>query len=313
MRVLLTGASGYIGGATGERFLAAGYEVVALARSDESAALLRGRGYAVARGDLSDTAGLSALASECDGAVHAAFPFEKSDGDTVFTPSPSVARRIYAALQTEARAVRALIETYRGSKKPLVLFTGTGLLGDTADACPDEDRPVPRNTLFAIRARTEEEAVQAARDGARVVVLRAASVYGRAGSMLLPFLVKSARIGGSAFCVSGSERHRWSFVHVEDLADLCLLAWQKVSGGLFHAASRAPVTCLDVAQAVQDCLGYQGAPASVQLEEAIERFGGLTRLWALNNFVDSRRAYAQGWQPRRPPVVDELRYGSYRR
>src|SRR5436190_9950240 len=58
-RVFVTGGSGLIGRALAKRLLARGDRVVALARSDASAAELRGLGAEVVRGDLLDDAALA--------------------------------------------------------------------------------------------------------------------------------------------------------------------------------------------------------------------------------------------------------------
>ena len=60
MHVFVTGASGWIGSATVDELLAAGYEVTGLARSDASAAALRAKGARVRRGDLDDLASIRA-------------------------------------------------------------------------------------------------------------------------------------------------------------------------------------------------------------------------------------------------------------
>ncbi|PIK73680.1 hypothetical protein CS379_07065 [Methylobacterium frigidaeris] len=67
MRVLVTGATGLIGGAVARRLKRGGHEVVGLARSERSAAKLGSEGFTVVRGDLSDGASVA-------DAVHGSMP-----------------------------------------------------------------------------------------------------------------------------------------------------------------------------------------------------------------------------------------------
>ncbi len=74
MKVVLTGATGLVGGGVLTALLAAGHEVTALVRSESSAKVATDVGATAAQGDLSDVDWVRSQLADAEGAVHTASP-----------------------------------------------------------------------------------------------------------------------------------------------------------------------------------------------------------------------------------------------
>src|SRR5258706_5945942 len=132
MKILVTGATGFIGAAIGRRLSQQGHEVLALSRSDAAAAKLRTAGLTPVAGDFAVPAGLAALAAQVDAIVSTA-----SIGQVEGTPD---------SLAKDRDAVAVLTQALRDSPEPLI-FTrrsaGFGGLtkGEARPTSFDEDHP----------------------------------------------------------------------------------------------------------------------------------------------------------------------------
>lgn len=289
MRVFLTGATGYIGGAVADRLRSAGHQLTGLARSDGAAARLAAAGITPARGDFSDPASVSSAARAADGVISMA---------TTYDPS------------IDGPAVDAILDALAGSDKSFVYTSGIWSHGDTGGVVVDESTPPHPAALVQWRQAVEDRVREAARRGIRTVVIRPAIVYGRGGGIPAGF-VQSAREEGAARYV-GTGENRWPLVHVDDLADLYLLALERApAGSLLLGVSGPSHPVREIAVAASRAAGAGGRTAAWPLEEARQKLGAYADALVLDQQASGRRAQELGWRPHRPDVLEDIERGSY--
>lgn len=292
MQVFLTGATGYIGTAVAERLRAAGHRLSGLARSDSAASRLKAAGITPIRGDFSDPKTVGAAARGADGVISMATTYDsKVDGP----------------------AIAAILDALAGSDKPFVYTSGIWSHGDTGGAVVDETSPPRPAALVQWRQAVEDRVREAAKRGIRTTVIRPAIVYGRGGGIPAGF-IQSAREEGAARYV-GTGNNRWPFVHVDDLADLYLLALERAPAGSLLLGVHGPSHPVrEVAAAASRGAGAGGRTVSWPLDEARKKLGAYADALVLDQQASGRRAQELlGWHPRRPDVLEDVERGSYAR
>jgi nucleoside-diphosphate-sugar epimerase len=282
MTVFVTGGTGYIGGVVLEKLRAAGHDVTGLARSSAAARKLESLGATPVRGDLRDAATLTSAARASDGVIHLAMESSPE--------SPRLDRTL----------VEAAVEGLRGSGKPFLYTSGIWVLGSTAGCIADEATPLNPPPLVAWRPAHENRVLRA--EGIRGIVIRPAMVYGRGGGFAGDF-ARSAREHGVVRYVGTGENH-WPFVHVDDLADLYLLALEHApAGALYFAAAGPSLPVAEIARAAA-----RGARMeSISLEVARKTMGPLADALTLDQSIDAGKATRElGWKPKARSIREEL-------
>src|SRR5260370_15933445 len=139
MKILITGATGFVGGAVARRLAQQGHEVLGLSRSDAAAASLQAAGLIPIAGDFANPAGLAAPAAQADAVVSTA-----SIGQVEGTPESFAKDRDAVAVMTKALG---------DSGKPLIFTSGSAIFwvfikGEVRPTIFDVDHPGPLSALL---------------------------------------------------------------------------------------------------------------------------------------------------------------------
>jgi nucleoside-diphosphate-sugar epimerase len=301
MRVFVTGASGHIGLPVVRDLLAAGHQVVGLARSDASAGKISSAGAEVLRSDLDDLDRLRAAARAADGVIHLAFKHEIAfSGDFA------------GAIAADLRTVEAMGEALAGSGKPFVNTTGTMLLAHSVRgrAGTEEDEGQEGGNP---RVASEKLSLAFARRGVRTSIMRLApTVHSSLDHHgFIPTIVAAARKNGfSAYVGDGAAR--WPAVHTLDAARLYRLALEAAPpGSHVHAAAEEGVPFRSIAEAI--ARGLNVPAKSVSAEKMGDLLGGFVgMITQLDNLTSSARTRELlGWKPTHADLIADIAEGHY--
>ncbi|WP_214324505.1 NAD-dependent epimerase/dehydratase family protein [Nonomuraea sediminis] len=287
MKVLVLGATGYIGSAAVRRLRRTGHEVVPFVQAG-------GQAEAGARvGDLSDAASLrAAVTDDVDAVLNIATP----TGDEA----------------VDAAAVDALLERLRGTGRAFVYTSGVWVLGATGDRAADEESATDAIDIVGYRPRIEQRVLAAAADGVRSAVVRPGIAYGNGGG-IPALMVAWAKEHGHGRYV-GPASTRWPMVHVDDLAELYGLVLERgTASGILHGIALEAVPTAALAAAADLAAGGIGRAEPWPVEQAARTLGlPFAQALALDQTVSAARATAElGWRPSRPYVTTDLASGSY--
>ncbi|WP_342627944.1 SDR family oxidoreductase [Nguyenibacter vanlangensis] len=288
MRVFVTGATGFIGLPTVRELIAAGHDVLGLARSEEGAHALAAAGAEIQRGTLADLDSLRTGAEASDAVIHLAFVHDWSN--------------FAASCETDRRAIEALGATLAGSARPLIVTGGLAGLAEPGRAATEYDQIPPD---FPFPRVSEQTALALLPRGVRASVMRLPQVHDTAKQGLITPLIAIFREKGACAYVGDGASH-WPAAHVGDVARLYRLAIEKAeSGAIYHAVAEEGVTMRDIVHAIGRRLDLP--VRSIAPDEAQAFFGRFAMFAALDMRASSVRTRRRlEWEPTGPGLIADL-------
>ncbi|MBF4633766.1 NAD-dependent epimerase/dehydratase family protein [Agreia pratensis] len=292
MSIFLTGATGYIGSAVLRQLRLQGRDVTALVRSPEKAAKIEALGATAVIGDITDTELVTEQAIASDGVIHLAAPGDDSsrDADDAFVTA------VFAGLE--------------GSDKRYVHTGGIWVWGSNSDITEDSPRNAP--AIVAWREEIEKRVLGA--QGVSTTLIAPAVVFGHGAGIAALFTGDHDGDATPAVKLIGDGSQHWTTVHVDDLAELYILAFDLgESGSTYIGASGENPTVHEIGEAA--AFG-QGLDSRVEAQTVEETYARLGEPFADALLLDqqARGSAARidlGWEPNGPSILDELRTGSY--
>jgi nucleoside-diphosphate-sugar epimerase len=292
MRVVLTGATGFIGSHVLTELRDHGHEITALVRSEADAEIVAAHGATPAIVDLYDRPSVLSQLNDVDGAIHTASPGDETSANL------------------DSAVADAAIEAFTGTDKPYLHISGQWVYGHNTQI--SEESPFNPPAMVAWREPIERRVLDA--KGMRGVVIVSGLAYGDGGGGIPGLVLGSPRDDAGNLIMLGTGQQHWSTVHVADLADFFRRVLEDdAARGYYVIGDGLNPTVAELTEAAAVAVGAPGAVPGSD-EEARDRLGEhFAEVLLLDQGADAARARAAlDWHPSHPGLVDELRNGSYR-
>jgi dihydroflavonol-4-reductase len=252
MKVLVTGANGFVGSHVARRLAAEGHEVCAMVRATSDRSLLADVEYEVRIADVMEPESLGAAVEGVDAVIHSAA--------ALGAPSQEAFDRVN--IGGTSNLVHAVLERAPElSRFLLVSSVAAGGPSTPERRRTEADDPAPISQ-YGRSKLGQERALAPLHGRVATTIVRPPIVYGPGGSAARPLIVLPAR--GLMISIGGPARPV-SFVHVVDLAAGIVQALLRPEGAdeTFHITGPEDGTLLDFQRAAAAAAGQVAVPLPV--------------------------------------------------
>jgi nucleoside-diphosphate-sugar epimerase len=298
--VFVTGVTGYIGGSIAHLLLENNYKVTGLVRSPDDVSAIEQEGIDAVIGSINEVETIREHLHNADAVVNAA------DADNPFV-------------------VATMLEALEGTGKTLIHTTGSSLVGSRSQGEKSaivyhEDMPISPAIEKKGRVAINRSVLSNATKGVRTIVICPPMIYGQGlgikkESIQVPWLIELAKEKQQGAHI-GKGENRWSHVHIADLTDLYLLALEKAPAGSFFYAENGEASLKDVARSIGRMLDLGDETRSINIDEAIDRWGPEAAHFAFgaNSRINADKARKMlGWNPKYNSILDDIEHRSYKK
>jgi dihydroflavonol-4-reductase len=253
VRVLVTGAAGFVGGGVARALRNRGDEVVALVRDPKRAGDLAAQGVEVVTDDLSEVGALVGYLRRADAAIHAAGSYRVGIRD----------RERDAMLDANVGTTARVLDAAAVARTPRIVYVSTvNAFGNTRGRVVDESyRRDPAARFLSWYDETKFRAHQAAEQriarGARILIALPSQVYGPRDHSAFGDQLRLARDGQLRY--RALDDVGVGLVHVDDLAAGIVAALDRGRIGRSYILS-GPTTTLAEAIDLAAALGGHEPP-----------------------------------------------------
>jgi nucleoside-diphosphate-sugar epimerase len=278
MKVLVTGATGNVGGAVLESLVKAGHEVVVPTRNASKArSLVEKYGNKVSLYELDNSLETRdqfyRAAQGFEYIVHSSF-FMGADTDVLETQTLN--GLLDAARETSATRTVSFIST-----------TGCLTQGST-NYLAGEDEATNANCidLFQLRVAHENLVLNANTDKLHTSLIRPPGIYGK--TSVIDIYFKGVKATGKIVIPQGNARI--TCIHVEDLGDLYRVVLENKGSGCFTPSEGLGPSVEEVVEIAKKITGVQVVERVNNPFEPIQTHGFMVFLLSINHMLDCRRA-----------------------
>lgn len=273
MKILVTGASGYIGFEVTKELLNNGHQVVGMTTSQAGVTKLEEIGAEPFIAKLDELQLISNKCSEVDGVIHLAFVHDFANHQN--------------SIDIDYKVVEAIGNALVNSNKPLI--TTAHVMGESVN----------------------ELVMEFAQKGVRASVASLApSVHGDGDKAFVPTLINISKQLGYIGYV-GTGENMWPAIHRKDAARLFRLAVESCpAGNMLEGKGEDGIKFIDIATAISKAHNLELKELSQ--DDAIAAYGQLGMLMAQNLYTSSASTRELlGWEPKYPTLIEDINSGLY--